>query len=123
MEEQRYAVVTGGNKGIGLEICRQLATNGVKVILTSRNQSHGEEAVEKLSESGLSYVLFHQLDINDPSSIACLAKFVQTQIGKLDILINNAGEHGLVILDVKEFRDGGGFVSISLYKLLVISFI
>ncbi|KAJ0581911.1 putative (+)-neomenthol dehydrogenase [Helianthus annuus] len=112
MEEQRYAVVTGGNKGIGFEICRQLATNGVKVILTSRNQSRGEEAVKKLSESGLSDVVFHQLDINDPSSIACLAKFVQTQIGKLDILINNAAEDGLVILDVKEFRDGGGFLQV-----------
>ncbi|KAJ0927947.1 putative (+)-neomenthol dehydrogenase [Helianthus annuus] len=123
MEEQRYAVVTGGNRGIGLEICRQLATNGVKVILTSRNHSRGEEAVKKLNESGLSDVVFHQLDTNDPSSIACLAKFVQTQFGKLDILINNAGELGLVILDEKEFRDGGGFVSISLYKLLIILFI
>ncbi|KAJ0797274.1 putative (+)-neomenthol dehydrogenase [Helianthus annuus] len=84
----RYAIVTGGNRGIGLEICRQLALNGVKVILTSRNQSRGEEAVEKLNASGLSNVVFHQLDINDPSSIVCLVKFVQTHFGKLDILVN-----------------------------------
>ncbi|KAI3741534.1 hypothetical protein L1987_59208 [Smallanthus sonchifolius] len=109
MEEQRYAIVTGGNRGIGLEICRQLASNGVYVILTSRNQSRGEEAVEKLNVSGLSNVVFHQLDINDPSSIACLAGFVQTRFGKLDILINNAAELGIIIHDDKEFRDGGGF--------------
>ncbi|KAJ0797273.1 putative (+)-neomenthol dehydrogenase [Helianthus annuus] len=113
MEEQRCAVVTGGNRGIGLEICRQLASNGVFVILTSRNQSNGEEAVGKLNVFGLSNVVFHQLDINDPSSIACLAKFVQTQFGKLDILINNAGELGLIIhADEKEFRDGGGFLQV-----------
>ncbi|KAI3741531.1 hypothetical protein L1987_59205 [Smallanthus sonchifolius] len=107
MEEKRYAIVTGGNRGIGLEICRQLASNGVKVILTSRNQSRGEEAVEKLSVFGLSNVVFHQLDINDQSSIACLVKFVQTHFRKLDILVNNAAELGLIIHD-KEFRAGGG---------------
>ncbi|KAI3800717.1 hypothetical protein L1987_28811 [Smallanthus sonchifolius] len=110
MEEQRYAIVTGGNRGIGLEICRQLALNGVYVILISRNQSRGEESVEKLNVSSLSNVVFHQLDINDPSSIACLAEFVQTRFGKLDILINNAAEIGMIIHDDKEFRDGGGFV-------------
>ncbi|KAI3800716.1 hypothetical protein L1987_28810 [Smallanthus sonchifolius] len=108
MEEKRYAIVTGGNRGIGLEICRQLASNGVYVILTSRNQSRGEEAVEKLNVSGLPNVFFHQLDINDPSSIACLVKFVQTHFGKLDILVNNAAEVGLIIHD-KEFKAGGGF--------------
>ncbi|KAI3800714.1 hypothetical protein L1987_28808 [Smallanthus sonchifolius] len=107
-----YAIVTGGNKGIGFEICRQLASNGVKVILTSRNQSRGEEAIEKLNVCGLSNVVFHQLDINDPSSIACLVKFVQTQLGKLDILINNAAEIGIIIHDDKEFKDGGGFVQV-----------
>ncbi|KAD3068924.1 hypothetical protein E3N88_36804 [Mikania micrantha] len=103
------AIVTGGNRGIGLEICRQLASNGVEVILTSRNQSRGEEAVKAL---GLSNVVFHQLDTTDPSSIACLVTFVQTQFGKLDILINNAGESGIIIRDEKEFRDGGGLLQL-----------
>ncbi|KAL8192252.1 hypothetical protein R6Q57_027919 [Mikania cordata] len=102
------AIVTGGNRGIGLEICRQLASNGVDVILTSRNQSRGEDAVKAL---GLSNVTFHQLDTTDPSSIICLATFVQTQFGKLDILINNAAEIGIII-HAKEFRDGGGFVHV-----------
>ncbi|XP_076960353.1 (+)-neomenthol dehydrogenase-like, partial [Bidens hawaiensis] len=109
--KSRIAVVTGGNRGIGLEICRQLASKGVEVILTSRNQIRGEEAVEKLKLSGLSNIVFHQLDISDPSSIASLAKFVQTRFGKLDILINNAGDSGLIIHE-DEFRAGGGFLQV-----------
>ncbi|XP_076960379.1 short-chain dehydrogenase/reductase 1-like isoform X2 [Bidens hawaiensis] len=108
MAEQRYAIVTGGNRGTGLEICRQLASKGIEVILTSRNQSRGEEAVKKLKDSGVSYVDFHQLDITDPSSITSLAEFVQTRFGKLDILVNNAAESGIIIHE-KEFVAGGGF--------------
>ncbi|KAK1419802.1 hypothetical protein QVD17_29160 [Tagetes erecta] len=112
MEEKRYAIVTGGNRGIGYEICRQLASKGVEVILTSRNQDRGEEAVKKLNASGFSNVVFHQLDINDLSSISCLAKFVQTHFGKLDILINNAGEMGVIVLHEEEFRATGGYVHV-----------
>ncbi|KAK7818316.1 (+)-neomenthol dehydrogenase [Quercus suber] len=59
----RYAVVTGSNKGIGLETVRQLASKGVKVVLTARDEKKGLEAVQKLKDSGLSdLLLFHQLD-------------------------------------------------------------
>ncbi|XP_073102199.1 (+)-neomenthol dehydrogenase-like [Elaeis guineensis] len=95
--EKRIAVVTGGNKGIGLEICRQLALNGVRVILTARDEKRGQEAVEKLREYGLSDVLFHQLDVTDSPSIASLADFVRTEFGKLDILVNNAGIGGTTV--------------------------
>nr|GEW75543.1 zinc finger, CCHC-type [Tanacetum cinerariifolium] len=107
-QDYGYAVVTGGNRGIGFEICRQLALTGVEVILTSRNKSRGEEAVEKLKISGLSNVIFHQLDIKDPSSVACLVKFIETRFKKLDILVNNAAEIGIIIHE-EEFRAGGGF--------------
>ncbi|PWA35481.1 glucose/ribitol dehydrogenase [Artemisia annua] len=107
MEEKRCAVVTGGNKGIGHEICRQLALTGIEVILTSRNELRGVEAVEKLNSSGLSNVIFHQLDITDSSSIARLGKFIETRFRKLDILVNNAAEIGIIMHD--EFRAGGGF--------------
>ncbi|KAM0054774.1 putative (+)-neomenthol dehydrogenase [Helianthus debilis subsp. tardiflorus] len=112
MEDKRCALVTGGNRGIGVEICRQLAVNGVDVILTSRNESRGVEATEKLNISGLRNVIFHQLDINDPSSIALSVKFVETRFGKLDILINNAGELGVIFIDDKEFKARGGFVQL-----------
>ncbi|KAH7864698.1 hypothetical protein Vadar_032751 [Vaccinium darrowii] len=94
----RYAVVTGANKGIGFEICRQLASNGIMVILTARDEKRGTEALEKLKGSGLSdLVVFHQLDVANPSSIASLADFVKTQFGRLDILVNNAGISGGVM--------------------------
>ncbi|XVE77095.1 hypothetical protein DITRI_Ditri13aG0034700 [Diplodiscus trichospermus] len=89
---KRYAVVTGANKGIGLEICKQLASKGILVVLTARDEKRGLEAVEKLKEKGLTdNVVFHQLDVADPASIASLVEFIKTKFGKLDILVNNAG--------------------------------
>ncbi|KAL0464765.1 UNVERIFIED_CONTAM: (+)-neomenthol dehydrogenase [Sesamum latifolium] len=93
---KKYAVVTGANKGIGLEICRQLASQGVSVVLTARNEKRGLDAVEKLNKSGLSdYIMFHQLDVMDSASIDSLAAFIKSEIGKLDILVNNAGVNGI----------------------------
>mgnify|MGYP003365708315 CR=1 FL=1 len=86
----RYAVVTGANKGIGFEICRQLANCGIRVVLTSRDEKRGLEAVETLRrETGVSEqtLVFHQLDVTDPASITSLAQFVKAQFGKLDILV------------------------------------
>lgn len=85
----RYAVVTGGNKGIGFEICKQLASKGITVILTARDEKRGLEAVDKLKQLYLfdDQVLFHQLDVTDTNSIASLANFIQTNFGKLDILV------------------------------------
>ncbi|KAH7840690.1 hypothetical protein Vadar_020325 [Vaccinium darrowii] len=81
------AVVTGSNKGIGLEICKQLASNGVIVILTARNENQGLEAVQNLKACGQSNILFHQLDVTNQISIASLAEFIKTKFKKLDILI------------------------------------
>ncbi|KAF3441308.1 hypothetical protein FNV43_RR15221 [Rhamnella rubrinervis] len=93
---QRFAVVTGANKGIGLEIVKQLASNGIKVVLTARDEKRGHEAVEKLKEFGATdQVIFHQLDVADSASVASLADFIKTQFGKLDILVNNAGILGV----------------------------
>ncbi|KAL7203523.1 hypothetical protein ACSBR2_016743 [Camellia fascicularis] len=84
---RRYAVVTGANREIGFEICRQLASKGVMVVMTARDEKKGIEALEKFKEFGLSeLVMFHQLDVVDPSSVASLAHFIKIQFGKLDIL-------------------------------------
>uniref|UniRef100_A0ACD5UTN3 Uncharacterized protein n=1 Tax=Avena sativa TaxID=4498 RepID=A0ACD5UTN3_AVESA len=91
----RIAVVTGGNKGIGFEVCRQLASGGITVVLTARDETRGMAAVEKLKELGLPDVVFHQLEITDASSIAGLADFLKTLFGKLDILVNNAAIGGV----------------------------
>ncbi|XP_073274450.1 uncharacterized protein [Primulina huaijiensis] len=83
-------VVTGANRGIGFEIVHQLALHGLTVILTSRDAEVGEEAAKVLQEGGLN-VVFHQLDIVDPSSIEVFTKWVQEKYGGIDILVNNAG--------------------------------
>ena len=96
MESNKIAVVTGANRGIGFEICRQLARNGVKVLLTSRDKLKGEAAVASLCDEGLD-VTFHQLDVTAPVSVGRLAADLESEYGRLDILINNAGvmpEHG-----------------------------
>ncbi|KAI8021734.1 (+)-neomenthol dehydrogenase [Camellia lanceoleosa] len=93
---KRYAVVTGSNKGIGFEICRQLASKGIIVVLTARDEKKGFEALEKLKSDGLSdHVVFCQLDVVDPSSVASLADFIKSKFGRLDILVNNAGIVGV----------------------------
>lgn len=83
----RVAVVTGGNKGIGLEVCRQLASRGVMVILTARDERKGSEAVGMLHGSGLPDVEFRRLDVSDPTDTACLAEFIKEKFGRLDILV------------------------------------
>jgi NAD(P)-dependent dehydrogenase (short-subunit alcohol dehydrogenase family) len=96
MESKKIAVVTGANRGIGLEICRQLAREGVKVIFTSRDEGKGKAAVAELHGDGLD-VVFHPLDVTDPDSVKRLAIDLKSEYGRLDILVNNAGvmpEHG-----------------------------
>ncbi|KAB2622324.1 (+)-neomenthol dehydrogenase-like [Pyrus ussuriensis x Pyrus communis] len=95
---KRYAVVTGANKGVGFGTVKQLASNGIMVVLTARDEKRGLEALEKLKEFGVSdRVVFHQLDVTNSASIASLADFVKTQFGKLDILVNNAGINGSIV--------------------------
>ncbi|KAK2967985.1 hypothetical protein RJ640_024129 [Escallonia rubra] len=113
----RYAIVTGANKGMGFEICKQLASHGIKVVLTARDEKRGAEALEKLKGSGVSdHVVFHQLDVVDPASVASLAEFVKNQFGRLDILVNNAGMLGTVIdADALEAAVIGDGVSLYVY--------
>ncbi|KAF5734300.1 (+)-neomenthol dehydrogenase [Tripterygium wilfordii] len=90
---KRYAVVTGSYRGVGLGIVKLLASEEITVVLTSRDEKRGLETMEKLKEeySTLSQnIVFHQLDVTDPASIASLADFIKSKFGKLDILVNNA---------------------------------
>ncbi|XP_042479972.1 (+)-neomenthol dehydrogenase-like isoform X2 [Macadamia integrifolia] len=88
IKNTRYAVVTGANKGIGFEITKQLACEGVTVILTARDEKRGMEAAASLVNSGLPHVVFHRLDVRDPASTVALAEFVLIQFGRLDILLS-----------------------------------
>ncbi|KAL0354915.1 UNVERIFIED_CONTAM: Carbonyl reductase [NADPH] 1 [Sesamum radiatum] len=82
---ETIAVVTGANRGIGFEIVHQLALHGLTVVLTSRDTGVGEEAAKVLQEGGLN-VVFHQLDIVDPSSIEAFTEWIKENYGGIDIL-------------------------------------
>jgi NAD(P)-dependent dehydrogenase (short-subunit alcohol dehydrogenase family) len=95
---KKVAVVTGGNRGIGLEISRQLADKGFHVLLTARNAAKGGAAARSLQRAGLD-VGFHKLDVTDTASIGRLASYIRKKYGRVDVLVNNAGI----------YLDGGGW--------------
>mmetsp|Transcript_52124 Transcript_52124/g.84229 ORF Transcript_52124/g.84229 Transcript_52124/m.84229 type:complete len:319 (+) Transcript_52124:27-983(+) len=90
MNQQRVAVVTGANKGIGLEVSRILGRQpGVLCVMGCRNAQLGQQAAAVLQKEGCN-VTFAQLDINDKSSIANFAGMIKANYGGFDILVNNA---------------------------------
>jgi NAD(P)-dependent dehydrogenase (short-subunit alcohol dehydrogenase family) len=89
--EKKIAVVTGGNKGIGLEIARNLATAGCTVLLGARDVARGEQAVRRLEQSGLGEVHLLEIDVTRQDTVAAAAKTIEDRYGRLDILVNNAG--------------------------------
>ncbi|MCY9695440.1 SDR family oxidoreductase [Paenibacillus alginolyticus] len=94
---KQVALVTGANRGIGFELVKQLALNGFRVILASRDLEKGYEAAQRLEQSGLD-VTFVQMDVDDQDSIRQASLTVNETFGRLDVLINNAG----VYLDENE---------------------
>src|SRR5690242_6963358 len=107
--ETRVAIVTGANRGIGLEVSRQLASAGLHVVLGSRNAAAGEAAARSLASRGLD-VEAHELDVTDDESVRAIADHVERALGGPDVLVNNAGllldEDGDVLaIDVQHFRD------------------
>jgi NAD(P)-dependent dehydrogenase (short-subunit alcohol dehydrogenase family) len=84
------AVVTGANRGIGLEIVRQLADRGVTAVLTARKPDAGATAAATLAGAA-GRVDFHPLSVTDEASIRALRDHVASQFGRLDVLVNNAG--------------------------------
>ena len=108
---KRTAVVTGANRGIGLEICRQLAKlGGVRVVLTARDEKKGGAAAEKLRGEKLD-VEARALDVTSESSVRAFAAWLEGAHGRCDILVNNAGiladPRGSRVLDSKvaTYRD------------------
>jgi NAD(P)-dependent dehydrogenase (short-subunit alcohol dehydrogenase family) len=88
--QAHVALVTGANRGLGFEICRQLAQRGVSVVLTARRADKGQAAAAQLQAEGLR-VSFQPLDVTQPDSVRGAVDAVQVQFGRLDILVNNAG--------------------------------
>ena len=86
MENARVALVSGANRGIGLEVCRQLAERGLTVVLGSRDEERGRQAAAGLPGE----VVVRQLDVADAASVEKLAASIEQDFGRLDVLVNNA---------------------------------
>jgi NAD(P)-dependent dehydrogenase (short-subunit alcohol dehydrogenase family) len=88
---KKIALVTGGNKGIGLEICRNLANAGCTVLLGARDVERGQQAARQLQQAGLDDVHFIEVDVTRQDTITAAAQQIERQYACLDILVNNAG--------------------------------
>ena len=102
----RTALVTGGNRGIGFEACRQLARLGLRVVLTAREPERGEEAAGALRGEGLA-VSFEELDVGDGGSVEACARRLSEAGIEVDVLVNNAGVYpteGVFSVDEETFR-------------------
>lgn len=118
----KIVLVTGGNRGIGFEICRQMDELGHTVIMGSRDLEKGKLAAGSFSEN----VIVKQLDVNDEESIRSLFEWIKTDFGKLDVLINNAGigeiqnanKNG-VLARAKNFMEANLFGARQINKLII----
>ena len=93
--QNRVALVTGSDRGIGFEVSRELGKLGYTVVLTSPAPKKGRASCNKLRKEGLN-IVFHVLDVASDRSVQALRAFVQAKFRRLDVLVNNAG----VMLDV-----------------------
>jgi NAD(P)-dependent dehydrogenase (short-subunit alcohol dehydrogenase family) len=86
----KVALITGANRGIGLEIARQLGSKGMTVLVGARDGRRREGAVERLRKERID-ARSVVLDVTDSKTIEAAARQVEREFGKLDLLVNNAG--------------------------------
>ncbi len=87
--DKKIVAVTGGNRGIGFQVCSDLAKKGLKVLLTARNCERGIESANMLQGEGLD-VTFFELDVSSAESIDNFVTLVTEEFGRIDVLVNNA---------------------------------
>ena len=85
-DQKRIALVTGANQGVGLQVAKELAVNGVTVLVGSRSLQRGEAAAKEIGAGAIAI----QLDVTDDESIAAAAAHIRMEFGRLDLLVNNA---------------------------------
>jgi NAD(P)-dependent dehydrogenase (short-subunit alcohol dehydrogenase family) len=101
LSKTRVAVVSGGNRGMGLEICRQLLAKGVSVAMGSRDAARGRKAAAQLAEEvqpAIARIMSFPLDVTSHESVTRFGKAVEDVFGSVDIVVNNAG----VMLEARE---------------------
>ncbi len=89
-EAKKVALITGANKGIGLETARQLGKLGITILVGARDTAKGEKAVAELKKDGVDARAV-KIDVDAPADYAAVAELIEKDFGRLDILINNAG--------------------------------
>src|SRR5919107_858630 len=87
--KRKIALVTGANRGLGVETCRQLAQLGLTVIMSARDLTKGQIAAKLLLDKGLD-VLFYQLDVSDQINISKITLQLEQEFGQLDVVVNKA---------------------------------
>jgi len=92
-QEKKVALVTGANRGIGLETARQLGEQGITILVGARKQADAEQTAAKLKSEGID-ALPLKLEVTSPKDRAAAVQYIAEKFGKLDILINNAGVGG-----------------------------
>ncbi|WP_437756966.1 SDR family oxidoreductase [Sorangium sp. So ce1389] len=90
MHDRKVALVTGANKGIGFEVARQLGQRGMTALVGARDPERGEAAALRLREEGVD-ARFVRLDVTDGATIDAAARRIEAELGRLDVLVNNAG--------------------------------
>jgi NAD(P)-dependent dehydrogenase (short-subunit alcohol dehydrogenase family) len=103
--QNKVALITGANKGIGLETARGLGELGIAVVIGSRDEANGRAAAEKLRGEGFGDVEAVRFDVTRPEDHQDIVRHLEGRYGKLDILVNNAG----VMLDDGDFGAPDGF--------------
>jgi NAD(P)-dependent dehydrogenase (short-subunit alcohol dehydrogenase family) len=86
VHDKRVALVTGANQGVGLQVATELVANGLTVLVGSRNSERGEAAAKEIGPGAIAL----QLDVTDGDSIAAAAERIRAELGRLDLLVNNA---------------------------------
>ncbi len=100
------ALVTGANKGLGKQIARRLAAEGMTVYVGARDARRGEETEQELKAAGYD-ARFVQLDVTNQAQVEAAAKRIEAESGRLDVLVNNAGivvEWGVPVADITADR-------------------
>jgi NAD(P)-dependent dehydrogenase (short-subunit alcohol dehydrogenase family) len=86
MPDNRIALVTGANQGVGLQVAKELVADGVTVLVGSRDLERGEAAANEIGPGAIA----QQIDVTDSASITAAAERIRAEFGRLDLLVNNA---------------------------------